>query len=66
MFKGIQCGIPHRFISKLLHFVGAVFGQPIRVVGRESLNQISVRGVCSTVHDGGLHPAPCLRYTVGT
>ena len=34
--------------------------------GRNSLNQISVRGVCSTVHDGGLHPASCLRYTVGT
>ena len=34
--------------------------------GRISLNQISVRGECSTVHDGGLHPAPCLPYTVGT
>ena len=33
--------------------------------GGDSLNQISVRGVCSTVHDGGLHPAPCLQYTVG-
>ena len=31
------------------------------VGGRDSLNQISVRGVCSKVHDGGLHPAPCLQ-----
>ena len=36
------------------------------ILGRNSLHQISVRGICSTVHDGGLHPAPCLRYTVGT
>ena len=34
--------------------------------GRISLNQISVRGVCSTIHDGGHHLAPCLQYTVGT
>ena len=34
--------------------------------GRNSLNRISARGVCSAVHDGGLHPAPCLSNTVGT
>ena len=33
-------------------------------LGCNSLNQISVRGVCSAFHDGGLRPAPCLLYTV--